>query len=476
MEPSPQNASPTPGAQLAPRPTAAPLGVSAGFSFLAISYVVLFVASRLFRDDDDVARWALLAQATVFASLMLCGAGALELLRTTLGAARTGAKLAVAAVALLLGSSVTGVLGSAIVSTAVSAGLTEGASSEAAVWGGLGARVLWAAARWGDATGWHLFTAGLLLCGGSSPRVRRLAPFALLCSLIAHPYQFFAEFVGSLLLQRAAWAGQFLLLWLALRASIPEPELFGGWLRAGRALTRLGKAMDLRLLCAALTMLMSLGYALTSPLPTEDAPLPGDLVPLAASHPLIFLHLFAGPAGVVLSTAMAAAAAFSAGGLATFLAPRRHFYIGAALLSVTLSVRGLQLALAALAFPAPSEFARALPLLMPLLETAAFLLILFGCRRLAEQLESEALIEQASRAVLTTKAAQSIAVVAQLFLVGSSGAASSRAPTLAILLASAAPLASLFALSRLCRGLAQEIELRGELPEAVVQRRGSPEL
>lgn len=132
MEPSPQNASPTPGAQLAPRPTAAPLGVSGGFSFLAISYVVLFVASRLFRDDDDVARWALLAQATVFASLMLCGAGALELLRTTLGAARTGAKLAVAAIALLLGSSVTGVLGSAIVSTAVSAGLTEGASSEAA--------------------------------------------------------------------------------------------------------------------------------------------------------------------------------------------------------------------------------------------------------------------------------------------------------------------------------------------------------
>lgn len=437
--------------------TAAPLAFSLSFSFFALGAILVLTVGRVLDDWEEMARWTLLTLAIPVAAHALLLAGSLEMLRTTIGPARRGAALAVIAAAALLASAATANFFHAYSTSRVGRDVPMGP---------------WHLATWVSITGWHVLSAAVLLCGWSVPRARQLAAAALACSLVAHRYAFYGGGASSLLsnavVHHLVWAAQLCLLWLALRASVPEPEPFGGWLRTGRAVARLGNAMSLRLSFAVAAAALSFFFS-----------------PIVASSTLgeaeLAMLRFGAPAGLALSTLLAVSGSLSAAGLAVFNAPRRHFATAAALFTVILFIRATQTLVAYLIFPRQTSATVALPVILPLLETAAFALVVLGCRRLAEQLEASEALEKANHALLLVKAAQSVAILAPLFFVaageaaGVAGAAGNLAGgvfalSTAGLLGYAAPLVSALAISRLCAALAKEITVRGELPAAVVQR------
>lgn len=406
-----------------------------------------------------MAGWNLLLRAVGFAVYPLLISGAYELLSTSSGPRRRGARLATLA---------------AITATAASFAI-EGLQ----VWSAVAVRSADSAALerlslcWRIAfdlrqAGWIAFTAGVLWAGWSERPVRRLAWFAVLASLAAHPISPLLERMNHWLAQHGRFSGYTLAadlmtlvaLGLALAHRPPpahpdEPLGDGRWARTTRAVVRQHRAL------AALFWITSISVTTTLLVYlSERGPEARSGLNQLWAFGLPSLHLVA---VAVLIAALCRAAA------APIAVPRRRLYCAAALYAVFAGLRALQLAHRALAFPELAIEPRTWPLLLPALGGAAHVVLASSLGGLAALLGSPPLAARATStfAVVTITQLAILGVLARLHLTSGLSVGAMVTHTLVTLLLSLGGLRSLI---RTSSALAEELSTRVDLPAAVLRR------
>lgn len=407
-----------------------------------------------------MASWHLLLRAVGFAVYPLLIAGAYELLRTTSGPLRRGAGLAtIAAIVITAGSFV---LEGLLVWSAVAVRGEDAAALQRL-------SLCWRIAFDLRQAGWIAFTAGLLWAGWSERPVRRLAWFALLTSLAAHPVSPLIERMNDWLAQHGRFSGYTLAadlvaivaLGLALdhrpRPAHPDESLGdGSWARTTRAVARQHRALAalfwITLISVTTTLLVYL---------SEGGPEGRSGLHQLWAFGLPSLHLVA-VAVLIAALCRAAAAALIA-------VPRRRLYCAAALYAVFAGIHALQVAHRALAFPELALEARTWPLLLPALAAAAQILLASSLGGLAALLGSPPLAARATStlAVVAITQLAIFGVLARLHLSSGLSVGAMVTHTLVTLLLS---LGGLLSLIRTSSALAEELSTRVDLPAAVLRR------
>lgn len=443
--------------------------VPLAFSFAALVLlthdVLQLIASALLKSPGTTDRWGdfelrkagwnLLLRATGLAVYPLLLAGAFELLRTTSGPARRGAKLAVVASAVAAAASL--VLEGLQIYSADAMGRLELLTT------------IWRAAFDVRQAAWLAFTAGLCWGAAGARAARPLGWLALAACVAAHP-------LSPLLERMSRWLSQHdrfptytlatsllyviaLALWLERRPQPARPDEAlgdGSWARTSRAVARQHRALAamfwVALLSVSATMLVYL---------SERGPEGTTLLHKAWALGLPSLRLCA---TAVMIAALGRAAATELAG-----APRRRLYAAAALYAVVAGICALQLAPRALAFPEPPLESRVLPLLLPALAGAATILLAWSSRGLADLLGSAALRARATTTLFVVGGCQLavVSVYARLHYATGLSLGASVTHTLVGLLLSTGGLLSLV---RTSSALAEELSTRVDLPAAVLRR------